>query len=583
MRYSKLFGKTRYSAPADADSVNARLLTQGGFIEKQAAGIYNFLPLGLRVLGKVNNIIRDEMNKVDGQEIFMPVLHSREIWKATGRDQSMDGVLYRTRGTDDQEFVLGPSHEEVVTPLVKTFIKSYKDLPLAVYQIQTKFRNEPRAKSGVLRGREFGMKDMYSFHLTEEDLDAYYDRCKIAYTNVYERCGLKSYMIEASGGAFSDKFSHEFSILTPAGEDTILICDKCGAAQNIEIAQGKYAEPEDFGEDGKANAKEKPLPMKEVEAKRGPSIEAGCELHGCPAWKILKTVVYEVEDDGLVGICIRGDLQINELKVEKYFKKQIRPASPEMLKKAGLVQGFIGPVNMPAKVKISFIGDHSIKNVTNIITGANAKDVDIINVNIGTDYTVEDFADFVQVRGSFKCGKCGGALREEKAIEAGNIFKLGTKFTDAVSFTVTNKDQKQVPVFMGCYGIGNTRLVGTIVEACHDENGIIWPKSVAPYHVHLITLGNDEEATKKADKLYEELTEAGIEVLYDDRTDSAGVKFKDSDLIGLPLRIVISKRTLERDSVEWKERAPSADGKPSEAKNVAFKDVVKEVVKFVKD
>lgn len=571
MRYSKLFGKTRYSAPADADSVNAKLLTQAGFIEKQAAGIYNFLPLGLRVLNKVNNIIRDEMNKIGGQEIFMPVLHSREIWKATGRDQSMDTVLYRTTGTDNQEFVLGPSHEEVVTPLVKTFVKSYKDLPLSVYQIQTKFRNEPRAKSGILRGREFGMKDMYSFHLTEEDLDAYYEESKKTYTNVYARCGLKSYMIEASGGAFSDKFSHEFSILTPAGEDTILICDKCGAAQNIEIAQGKYEDPEAMD---KGHAKEKPLPMKEVLAKRGPSIDEGVRLHGVPAWKILKTVVYEIEGAGLVGICIRGDLQINEMKVEKYFKKQVRPASPELLKKAGLVQGFIGPVSMPSDVKISFIGDHSIENVVNFVTGANKKDLDIINVNIGRDFTVADFADFVQVRGSFKCAKCGGALREEKAIEAGNIFKLGRKFTDAVGFTVTDKNQKQVPVIMGCYGIGNTRLVGTIVEACHDENGIIWPKSVAPYQVHLITLGADEFAIKKADELYEKLLSEGVEVLYDDRSDSAGVKFKDSDLIGLPLRIVISKRTLEKDSVEWKERSSS------EAKSVALKDVVKEVKKF---
>ena len=574
MRYSKLFGKTRYSAPADANSVNAKLLTQGGFIEKQAAGIYNFLPLGLRVLNKVNNIIRDEMNKVDGQEIFMPVLHSREIWKATGRDQTMDAVLYRTKGTDDQEFILGPSHEEVVTPLVKTFIKSYKDLPLSVYQIQTKFRNEPRAKSGVLRGREFGMKDMYSFHLTEEDLDKYYDQAKVAYMNVYTRCGLKAYMIEASGGAFSDKFSHEFSILTPAGEDTILICEKCGAAQNIEIAEGKY---EDVSQYEKGKVKEKELPMEEVPAKRGPSIDEGVRLHGVPAWKILKTVVYEVEDTGLVGICIRGDLQINEMKVQKYFKKQIRPASTEKLKEAGLVQGFIAPLSMPSKVKISFVGDHSIKNVVNFITGANKKDVDTVNVNIGRDFTVADFADFVQVKGSFKCAKCGGNLREETGIEAGNIFKLGRKFTDAVGFTVTSQDQKQVPVIMGCYGIGNTRLVGTIVEACHDENGIIWPKSVAPYHVHLLSLGNDEATTKTADKLYNDLLKKGIEVIYDDRNDSAGVKFKDADLIGLPLRLVISKRTLEKDCVEWKGR------KEKEAKVIKISAVLKEVQKFLSE
>lgn len=573
MRYSKLFGKTRYSAPADANSVNAKLLTQGGFIEKQAAGIYNFLPLGLRVLNKVNDIIRDEMNKIGGQEILMPTLHSREVWKETGRDQSMDTVLYRTKGVDDQEFVLGPSHEEIVTPLVKKFIRSYKDLPMAVYQIQTKFRNEPRAKSGMLRGREFGMKDLYSFHLTEKDLDDYYEKAKVAYMNVFKRCGLDAYIIEASGGAFSDKFSHEFSILTPAGEDSIILCEKCGAAQNLEIAEGKY---EDVSQYEKGKVKERELPMKEVPAKRGPSILEGVRLHGVPEWKILKTVVYEVENSGLVGICIKGDLNINDFKVEKYFKKKVRTASPEILKKAGLIQGFISPVNMPSDVKISFIGDHSIKNVKNFVTGANKKEIDIVNANIGRDFTVKDFTDFVQVKGSFKCAKCGGNLEEMKAIEAGNIFKLGTKFSEAFGFTVTSQDQKQVPVIMGCYGIGNTRLVGTIVEACNDENGIIWPKNTAPYHVHLMHLGNDEETSKKADKLYKELTAEGVEVLYDDRNESAGVKLKDSDLIGLPLRLVVSKRTLEKSGVEWKERTKK------ESKNVDLKKVVAEVVKFVK-
>lgn len=543
MRYSKLFGRTRFDAPHDADSVNAKLLSQSGFVEKLAAGIYQFLPLGLRVLKKINQIIREEMDAVDGQEILMASLHPIEIWEQTGRDKTMGDILYRTTASGNKEFVLGPSHEETVTPLVKKNIQSYKDLPLSVYQLQTKFRDEPRAKSGLLRGREFGMKDMYSFHETEEDLDAYYDRVKTAYMNVYHRCGLDTYMIEASGGAFTDKISHEFSVKTSAGEDTMIFCPKCKIAQNMEIATGKIV---DYDE-----AVEKEMPMKKVSAKRGASIQAGSNFHHVPAWKILKTVVYEVEGRGFAGICIRGDLNVNEHKVERYFQKRLRPASAEQLLKLGLVQGFISPVDNDL---ISFVADFSIQNVKNFCTGANEKDMDILNVNLGRDFAIKDFADFIEVKGGFLCGKCGSELSEEKAIEAGNIFKLGTKYSEAFDLKVQGRDGKLTTVIMGCYGIGNTRLLGTIVEACHDTNGIIWPKSVAPYLIYLISLGNDEKVKKTAEKLYEDFVQTSLEVLYDDRDESAGKKLKDADLIGIPLRIVVSSRTLEKDSVEWKER-----------------------------
>jgi len=569
MRYSKLFGKTRHDAPADADSKNAQFLTQAGFVEKQSAGIYNYLPLGLRVLKKVNEIIREEMDGVDGQEILMPSLHLRSIWKDTGRDAVMDDVLYRTSGTGDQEYVLGPSHEEVVTPLAKKYIKSYKDLPMSVYQIQAKFRDEPRAKSGVLRGREFGMKDMYSFHTSEEDLDAYYQRAMDAYLRVYERCGLRAYVIEASGGAFTDQISHEFSVETPAGEDTIITCDKCNTAQNLEIAEGKVVNPHD--------PKEKEEELQELKMERGFSITASAEAHDVPESKILKTVVYEVDGGGLLGVCIRGDLAVNECKLERYVGKMLRAASPETLKKAGLVQGFISPVGLPDKVKLSFIADHSIANVKNFATGANKENTDYRNANIGRDFQIDDFVDLVEVKGAFHCKTCNETLKEMTAVEAGNIFKLGTKYTDATKLTVTDKEGKQVPVVMGCYGIGNTRLVGTIVEASHDENGIIWPKSVAPYLVHVLSLGKDEEVLKAADKLYEDLLTEGIEVLYDDRDDSAGVKFKDADLIGVPLRIVVSKRTLENGGVEWKERSES---EKDAAKDVKLENLIKEIVKF---
>ena len=411
MRYSRLLGRTSYEVPHDADSVNAKMLTQGGFIDKVAAGIYNHLPLGFRVLQNINQIIREEMNYVGGQELLMPALHPIELWKQTGRDKTMDDIFYKTRASGDRDFVFGPSHEEVVTPLVAKYVRSYKDLPMSVYQLQTKFRDEPRAKSGLLRGREFGMKDMYSFHTSVEDLDRYYEEVKAAYLRVYARCGLRAYVVKAAGGVFTDQYTHEFSVVTPAGEDTILVCDACKTAENSEIA----------------------------------------------------------------------------------------------------------------------------------------KDME-------------------------RCETCGGQVKKEKAIEAGNIFKLGTKFSEPCELYFTDKDGVRKLVVMGCYGIGNTRMVGTIVEASHDDKGIIWPESVAPYRVHLIALsGKDPVIAQRAEQLYLEMLKAHVEVLFDDRDESAGKKFTDADLIGLPIRIVVSGRTLEKESVEWKRRHET------ESELVVLEDVLKKL------
>lgn len=563
MKYSQLFGKTIKEASREENSVNAQLLTRGGFVQKVAAGIYNYLPLGLRVLAKIENIIREEMNAIDGQEVSMPILHPIELWQTTGRDKTAADILYRTKGAGDHDFVLGPSHEETVTPLAGSYIRSYKDLPLSLYQIQWKFRNEPRAKSGVLRGREFGMKDMYSFHVSEEDLDKYYERAKEAYLKVYKRMGLTAYMIEAPGGIFSDKTSHEFSIKTPAGEDTVIICDKCGFAQNLEIAEGKMDEPHDKNE--------KEAAMKEIDAVRGLTVEANAKFHNVPDWKILKSVVYKA-GDGFIGVCIRGDLEVSDTKLGAFLHEQnIRPATPEELKELGLVQGFISPVK---NNKIPFVGDHSIENIKNFATGANALNKDLINVNVGRDFTVKEFASFASVTDNFTCSKCGGSLRAEKAVEAGNIFKLGTKYSKDFLVYFTDEKGERKLCTMGCYGIGTTRLVGTIVESSHDEHGIIWPKSVAPYLVHLITLSGDETVAKAAEKLYKDLSNEGIEVLFDDRDESAGRKFADADLIGNPLRLVISSKTLANGTCEWRARTE---------KNIEFvplKDVVKKVKEF---
>lgn len=566
MRYSQLFGRTKLEAPHDSDSINAKYLTQAGFVDKLTAGVYYYLPLGLRVLEKVKQIVREEMNAVDGQELLMPSLHPVELWEKTGRNRTANEILYRTKGAGDKDFVFGPSHEEAVTPLATKFVMSYKDLPFAVYQIQTKFRNEPRAKSGLLRGREFGMKDMYSFHVSEEDLNHYYERVKPAYMNVYQRCGLTAYIVEAGGGIFTDQYSHEFSVETPAGEDKIMVCKKCRVAQNLEVATGKVHNPH--------AAETKELAMKEVEVVRGFNVEASAKAHDVPTSKVLKTVIYKV-GDGFVGVCIRGDLQINEYKLSKFLQiDELRTASAKELEELGLVQGFISPIEMP-KVKggakhapaedrrgggLTFVADHSIKEVKNMVTGANEKNMDLVNVNVGRDFVIENFGDFVTVEKGFQCTKCAMPLEEVKAVEAGNIFKLGTKYSKNFDLYFTDEKGERKLVVMGCYGIGTTRLVGTIVEASHDEKGIIWPKSVAPYLVHLVSLGMDEAVRGQAEKIYSELQKAGVEILYDDRDVSAGKKFNDADLIGIPLRLTVSNRTLKEDSAEWKLRHEK-DGK----------------------
>ncbi len=399
MRQSRLFTKTLKNAPKEEVSINAQFLIRGGFIEKTGAGIYTYLPLGKRVLSKIETIIRQEMDAIDGQEILMPALHPKEYWDKTGRWESF-GALFKLIGHGDKDFALGATHEEIVTPTAQKFIFSYKDMPKSVYQIQTKFRNEPRAKSGVLRGREFSMKDMYSFHTDQENVDTYYDVVAEAYEKVYVRCGIgeQTLMTYASGGAFS-KYSHEFQTLSETGEDTIFVCESCKKAVNQEILE------------------------------------------------------------------------------------EVKQSCPE-------------------------------------------------------------------------CGN--NSLQEKNAIEVGNIFKLGTRFSDAFKFTYASEEGAEKPVHMACFGLGPSRVMGTIVEVHHDENGIIWPQEVAPYHVHLVSLCKDEKDVEKADALYKKLTEKGIEVLYDDRPDArAGEKFADSDLIGIPTRLVISPKTIEKDSVEIKERTSS--------------------------
>lgn len=543
MRYSQLAGQTLMQPPKDADTRNAELLTQAGFARKLAAGIYSYLPMGRRVLDKIESIICEEMDAIDGQKISMPAMVPLANWQTTGRDHV--DVGFRTMGANDREFILGWSHEEVVTPLLKEFINSYRDLPLSVYQIQTKFRNEPRAKSGVLRGREFSMKDMYSFHRDQEDLEAYYDRSKVAYMNVFNRCGLDAYMVEASGGAFSDKKSHEFAVVTDAGEDTIIVYEGTDKAENLEVAEAYV---------GHKNPDEAEVEMGEVEVnyENGATIASNAEHHGVPEWKILKTVVYKV-DDGFLGVVIRGDLNVSIDRIKKELgAENVRSAKPKELEQLGLVMGFISPVG---NEKIPFVGDESVATVKNWVTGANKENVDLVGVNLGRDFTLKEITHLAELDEAAICKAAGCDAKVYKAIEAGNIFQLDSVYSDAFGLKYTDEDGKEQPIIMGCYGIGVTRLLGTIVEVHNDEHGIIWPKSVTPYHVHLVSLGNSEEVEDAAEAVYEELSDAGYDVLYDDRDERAGKKFNDADLIGIPVRVVVSERNLKEGQYEWKLRS----------------------------
>jgi len=561
MRFTRAAIHTSKEAPKDADSANARLLTQGGFIHRELAGVYTYLSLGKRVLKKIEQIVREEMCSVDSVEIGMPALTPIENWIQSGRDQV--DIAYRP----SEKTILGWSHEEIVTPLAREYISSWKDLPLSLFQIQTKFRNEARAKAGVLRGREFLMKDAYSFHATQEDLDQYYQQMLQAYLRVYARCGLKAYAIEASGGVFTQKISHEFSVITKVGEDVVIfeeVKGKLKNPQNAEIATGIPPQAI-FSPSAK---------LEKRTVKRPNSITETAKIFGLQEYEILKTVVFALpkgKEVELVGISLRGDLEVNLSKVMAYFQNdRVRPASGEELINAGLVQGFISPIR---NTKIPFYADESVKEMTNCNTGANEPDQDYFQANAERDATFTDWSDFVLVKEGFTSKQTGNPLKSEKCIEAGNIFDLGTKYSDVFNIRFTDKDGTAKTPVMGCYGIGVSRLMGTIVEAHHDEKGILWPKSVAPYQVVIIPLGKSESlefatSLKKAQELEQELEKSGIEALLDDREESAGKKFADADLIGIPLRIVVSPRTLEKNAVEWKERA-NAEAEEVEIEKVA--------------
>jgi len=548
---SKLFGRTTREVPSDAESVSHQLLLRAGMISQGAAGVYSFLPLGWRVMRRIEQIVREEMDRAGGQEVLLPALQPFELWETSGRFVSFGESLFTLIDRKDHRLALGPTHEEVITDLARRYIQSYRDMPLMPYQIQTKFRDEPRPRGGLLRVREFIMKDMYSFDADEEGLAATYDRMAAAYASVYRRLGLQTVMVEADSGAIGGKASHEFMVLTPTGEDVVIHCSSCGYAANLEKASSRKNVR---GLEGATD--EEPLPLKAVATPGSTTIEEVSTYLGVPRYKTAKAVFY-VADGKFVLAIIRGDLQVNEVKLQRALKATLlRAAEQEEIEAAGIAAGFASPIGLSG---VTVVVDDSIPAARNLVAGANRPGYHYVNANYGRDFTADVIADIALVVEGEPCPKCGEALRADRAIEVGHIFKLGTFLSAKLSATFLDENGVARPVVMGCYGIGIGRLLAAIVEYSHDDKGIIWPMAVAPFHVHLCTLNPDRgDVAMHGERLYTALQSAGIDVLYDDRPASPGVKFNDADLIGVPVRLTVSPRTLGLDSVEVKLRTEAS-------------------------
>ncbi|MBA7606653.1 Proline--tRNA ligase [subsurface metagenome] len=543
MRVSKLFGKTQREVPAEAETASHQLLLRAGMIHQVAAGVYAYLPLGWRVLKKLAAIIRDEMDRAGGQELIMPVLQPLELWQETGRDKAFGKGLFTLSDRREHQLALGPTHEEVVTELVKYNVQSYRDLPLLLYQIQSKFRDEPRPRGGLIRVREFTMKDLYSFDTDEDGLNQSYTKMLQAYKNIFDRCGLPTILVEADSGAIGGKESHEFMAITESGEDEVLYCEKCKYAANVEKAECAKEKLE----------AEKPRPREEVATPGAGTIEEVAAFLKIPPSHTLKAVFY-IADGKLVFIVIRGDIGVNEVKLQNALGCiELRLATEDEIIKAGLVAGAASPIGIKG---IKVIADDSITSGANFVAGANKPETHFKNVNYPRDFKATLVTDIAQACAGDKCPKCGGKLSSTRGIEVGHVFKLGTFLSEKLGALFIDQAGASHPIIMGCYGIGLDRLLAAAIELNHDDKGIIWPLSIAPYQVYLCPLYKENsEAEDVAEKLYAELEAEGLEVLFDDRRESPGVKFNDADLLGIPLRVTISPRTLEKNSVELKKRS----------------------------
>lgn len=544
MKMSRLYAPTLKEDPAEAELASHRLLLRAGMIRKEAAGLYTYLPLAWRAIRKIEDIVRDEMDSHNAQELMMPIMVDAELWRESGRIDAYGKELVRFDDRHGREFVLGPTHEETITALVRNELRSYKQLPVNLYHIQDKFRDEFRPRYGLMRGREFIMKDAYSFSATQESLQEEYDKMKEAYANICVRCGVHALPVVADSGEIGGDTSVEFMALADAGEASLVYCDDCGFAADDEAASTKVSVTE-----GPGNGT-----LEKVETPGLGTIEAVAEFFGFPKNGTRKSLALIDSEGNPVVAIVPGDHELNECKAEYVFGKGYRMMTDEELEKFGLFKGFIGPVHLPAGIKL--VCDSSLKESKSWACGANEVDYHFTGACPDRDFKVDEWADLVTVLAGDPCPHCGRPLSAARGIEVSQVFQLGTKYSEAMGATFMDEDGKEKPLIMGCYGVGVSRTLAAIVEQHNDENGIIWPVSVAPYEVSVIPLDpKKEDCAKATDRLIQELLDAGLDVVVDDRDERPGFKFADNDLMGFPYQIVIGKRGLKNGTFELKDRA----------------------------
>ncbi len=551
MRMSQLFSQTLREAPSEAEIPSHQLLLRAGFIRQLAAGIFSYLPLAKRALTKIEDIMRDEMDAIGGQEVTMPVVHPAEVWQETERWYQIGSEMGRFKDKNNRDMVLAMTHEEVVADLVRKEIQSYRQLPRLIYHIQTKWRDDPRPRAGLIRVREFTMKDSYSLDADWDGLDQQYRAHFQAYFNIFHRCGVPAIAVKSDVGMMGGKLAHEYMYITPIGEDTLLLCNSCGYAANRQIARFTKAPA----------ASEAPQPVEKVATPNTTTIEGLANLLQVTKAKTAKAVflVASIPEgrevvERFVFAVVRGDMEVNETKLANALGAQsLRPATEDEITAVGAVAGYASPVGLKNALVVV---DDAIPSSPNLVAGANEDGYHLLNVNYERDYTANLVTDIAAAQDGDACPNCGGELHTVRGVEVGNIFKLGTRYSDSMDCKYLDRDGVEKPVIMGSYGIGSGRLLACVAEEHHDDFGLIWPITVAPYHVHLVVLGSKEGSDTRlaADQLYGDLLAENIEVLYDDRDESPGVKFNDADLIGLPIRLTISERTLKQGNVEFKRR-----------------------------
>jgi prolyl-tRNA synthetase len=556
MRMSRLFSQTLRDVPAEAEVPSHRLLLKAGLVRSLAAGIYSYLPLGQRALTKIENLIREEMDAIGGQEITMPVVQPADIWKETGRWQQVGPEMVRFKDRAQRDMVLGMTHEEVIADLVRQEIRSYRQLPCLLYQIQTKFRDEPRSRGGLIRVREFTMKDSYSLDADWQGLDRQYRAHYQAYFNIFHRCHLPVIAVQSDVGMMGGQMAHEYMYLTPIGEDTLVLCDACGYAANRQVAQVRKPTP----------TAEKLLPAEKVATPGVATIDDLAAYLQIPASRTAKAVFMvatvagtgaaEAERSQLVFAVVRGDMELNETKLANALgSRELRPAHEDEIRAIGAEPGYASPIGLDQDGLLVVVDD-LIPLCPNLVAGANEPGYHLLHTNYGRDYQASLVVDIAAARDGDLCPHCGSALRTSRGVEVGNIFKLGTLYTEALGGVYLDRDGAEKPVVMGCYGIGSGRLLSCVIEAHHDDQGIDFPMSLAPYHVYGVAMSQRApEVAEIAERLYREAWEQGVEMLLDDREATPGVKLNDADLIGLPLRLTIGPRSLQAGGAELKHRS----------------------------